>query len=302
MQQKVADEESSLLSKKICMVTGASGSIGKAVALRLAQSGASVLLVCRDQAKGNAVREDILSGTGNGSVEVLLCDLSSQGSIRDMVKTFSQAYQKLDVLLNTAAVFLNHKVETSDRLEMMFATNHLGPFLLTNLLIDSLKAAAPARVITVTAPSTTKLDFDDLQSATHFGALNTFGATKTANLLFTYELARRLKGSGVTANALHPGLVRSNLMHEAPFIIRWLAKLTSRSPKGAAEALMYLSSSPEVEDVTGRFFKGMKLSESSSYSRDPENQKRLWEISAALTGIENSQKLRGMGVVTTYSS
>jgi NAD(P)-dependent dehydrogenase (short-subunit alcohol dehydrogenase family) len=203
-----------------------------------------------------------------------------------MVKVFYQNHQKLDVLLNTAAVFLNRRIETPDRLETMFATNHLGPFLLTNLLIRSLEAATPSRVITVTAPSTTKLDFEDLQGTKHFGALNAFGATKTANLLFTYELARKLTGFGVTANALHPGLVRSNLMHEAPFIIKWLARLTSKSPNRAAEALVYLSSSPAVKEITGKFFKGMKISESSSYSNNPENQKRLWEISAALTRIE----------------
>ena len=284
----VTDDKSFSLNGKTCMVTGGSGSIGKAAATRLAQAGATVLLVCRDQTKGDTIRAEINSATGNNSVELLICDLSQQESIRNMVKVFYQNHQKLDVLLNTAAVFLNRRVETPDGLETMFATNHLGPFLLTNLLIRSLKAAAPARVITVTAPSTTKLDFEDLQGTKHFGALNAFGATKTANLLFTYELARRLAGSDVSANALHPGLVRSPLMHEAPFIIRWISKLASKSPKGAAEALFYLSSSPTVKDITGRFFKGMKMSESSNYSCDSENQSRLWKLSAALTNTETS--------------
>lgn len=224
---------------------------------------------------------------GSNSVELLVGDMSVQTSIRRLARDFLSSHDGLHVLINTAAVFANRRNLTSDGLELMFATNHLGPFLLTNLLLDPLKAAAPSRIITVSAPSTTQLDFDDLQGEKHFSALSAFGASKAANLLFSYELARRIQGTRVTADVLHPGLVRSNLMQDAPAIIRGLSKLISRSPDRAGKALAYLASSSDVEEMTGCFFKGTKMSESSAYSRSSENQKRLWDVSARLTGLEN---------------
>jgi len=167
----------------------------------------------------------------------------------------------------------------------MFATNHLGPFLLTNLLLNRLKEAPSARVITLSAPSTTRLDFTDLQGERHFSAYGAFGASKTANILFTYEPSRRLDRTNVTANILHPGLVKSNLMRDAPTIIQFVSRLVSRAPEHAGRTVTYLATSPEVENVTGQFLKGKRVSESSLYSRNPENQKKLWEISAKLTGL-----------------
>lgn len=274
-----------LLAEKICLITGGSGAIGKAAAIEIAKSGGSVVLISRNQERGQASRDEVRRASGNSSVELLVGDMSVQASIRQLARDFSSNHDRLHVLVNTAAVFANHRTLTKDGLELMFATNHLAPFLLTNLLLDPLKTAAPSRIITVSAPSTTKLDFDDLQGEKHFSALGAFGASKTANLLFTYELARRLQGTRVIANVLHPGLVRSSLMHDAPAIIRGLSKLASRSPVRAGKALAYLASSPEIEETTGQFFRGTRISESSGYSRDPENQKRLWDVSARLTAL-----------------
>jgi NAD(P)-dependent dehydrogenase (short-subunit alcohol dehydrogenase family) len=189
------------------------------------------------------------------------------------------------VLINNASVFKGKRSVTADGLETMFGTNHLGHFLLTNLLLDELKASPQARVITITAPSTTRLNFGDLQGERKFNALSAFGASKMCNLLFTYELARRLAGTQVTANALHPGLMKSNLMSEAPAPIRWLTRLFSTTPERASLSLLHLASSPELASVSGRFFKGMKPSASNAYSRDEEVQRRLWDVSAQLAGL-----------------
>jgi len=168
-------------------------------------------------------------------------------------------------------------------LETMFATNHLGPFLLTHLLLDSLKASAPSRVISITAPSTTELNFDDLQGEKSFSAFQAFGASKMCNLLFTYELARRLAGTGVTANAIHPGLVKLNLLNEASPLMRWLSLLFLSFPDKAAETPVYYAMSPEVEGISGKFFKGRKQIDSNAYSKDTNIQKRLWNVSLELT-------------------
>ena len=269
---------------KVYLVTGANGSLGKATAAGLARQGATVVLVCRDQARGEAVQSEITSATGNANVELLLGDLSSQASIRALAEAFKAQHDRLDVLAHVAAVYKQQRVLTTDGLEMMFATNHLGPFLLTHLLLEPLKAAAPARVLVVSAPSTTRLRFDDLQGEQRFNALEAFGASKMANLLFTYELARRLAGTGVTANAFFPGLVKSSLMRELSGPLRWVLPLLSAGPDKAAASLVSLASSPAVQDVTGAFFKGTKTTSSDAYSRHEGVQRHLWEMSEQLTG------------------
>ena len=264
---------------KVCLVTGANGALGKATAIALAQLDATVVLACRERERGEAAKADVISATGNSAVDLTLVDLASQESIRQMVTAFSEQYDRLDVLINNAAVYKAQRETTPDGLELMFAVNHLGPFLLTNLLLDKLKANAPSRVLVVTAPSTVQLDFDDLQGEKRFRSLWAFGASKMCNLLFTYELARRLEGTGVTVNAVHPGLVKSNLMREAPLIMRWLSQITATTPQKAAASLAYLASAPEVAGVTGQFFKDRKEIASSPYSHDMTVQSRLWDVS-----------------------
>lgn len=270
------------MNGKVCIITGANRGIGKATAEALAQLGATVILACRDKESGEIAKADIISATSNSSVELMQVDLSLQESIRKMVTDFGDKYDRLDVLINNAGVYKSQREMTSDGMEMMFATNHLGPFLLTNLLLDKLKASSPARVLVVTAPSTTSVDFDNLQGEKQFNSLRAFGITKMCNLLFTYELSRRLEGSGVTVNAVHPGLAKTNLMQEAPIILRWLTRLTSKTPQKAARSLAYLASSAEMVNTSGKFFKDGKEIESNQYSYDQDVQRRLWDVSAAL--------------------
>ena len=270
---------------RVCLITGASGGLGKSTALGLARLGATVVMACRDEARGEADRAEIEAASGNSSVRLMLLDLSSQQSVREMASHFKAQNKHLDVMINNASVFKGKRTLTPDGLETMFATNHLGHFLLTNLLLDELKASPQARVINIAAPSTTKLNFDDLQGERKFSALSAFGASKMCNLLFTYELARRLASTKVTANALHPGLMKSNLMSEASAPIRWLTRLLSTTPERASVSLVYLASSPEVAGVTGKFFKGIKIGSSSAYSRDENVQKRLWDVSTGLSGL-----------------
>ncbi len=273
------------METKVVLVTGANRGLGKAIAEGFARLGVTVILGCRDMERGEAARSEISKATGNTRLEVLPIDLADQQSIRAAVAAFTARHDRLDILINNAAVYKTERTLTRDGLEAMFATNHLGPFLVTNLLREILETNAPARILTITAPSTTQLDFDDLQSAGRWSALRAFGASKMCNLLFTFELARRLEGTGVTANAVHPGLVKSNLLQEASRPVRWLTNLVSAPPEKAADGPVYLALSPDVAGVTGRFFKGKKRIDASPYARDPEVQHRLWDVSAALTNL-----------------
>lgn len=273
------------MAGQVCLITGASGGLGKATALGLARLGATVVMACRDRARGEADRAEIEAVSGNDGVKLIALDLASLQSVRKMAANFKTEYGQLDVLINNASVFKGKRTTTPDGLETMFATNHLGHFLLTNLLLDELKASPQARIINISAPTTTKLDFDDLQGERKFSALSAFGASKMCNLLFTYELARRLAGTSLTVNALHPGLMKSNLMSEAPTPLRWLLRLISTTPERASVGLLHLASSPAVAGVTGKFFKGTKISSSSPYSRAEDVQRRLWDVSIELAGL-----------------
>ena len=212
---------------KICLVTGSTRGLGKATALALAHQHATVILGCRDKQRGEAVLAEIKVANPTATVDLLLLDLSVQQSVRSAVTELENRYDHLDVLINNAAVFKRHRTLTADGYETMFATNHLGPFLLTNLLLSRLKAATSARILTITAPSTTRIAFEDLQAEHKFSALHAFGASKACNLLFTYDLAHRLASTTVTVNAIYPGLVKTSLMREAPAPLRWVTSLFS---------------------------------------------------------------------------
>lgn len=270
---------------KVCIITGANSGIGKATALEFAKSGATLIMACRDRAKGESALAEITKASGSTSVELMILDLSIQKSVREMAMSFLKKYDRLHVLVNNAGVFKSRRVATPDGLETMFSTSFLGHFLLTNLLLDRLKSSAPSRIINVTAPSTTKLNFEDLQGEKKFSAFTAFGASKMCNLLFSYDLARRLSGTGVTSNAVHPGLAKSNIMNEAPGIMRWGLNLLSSPPGQAAQAITYLASAASLEGVTGKFFKGQKEIASAPYARDEQIQKRLWEVGEKLAGI-----------------
>jgi NAD(P)-dependent dehydrogenase (short-subunit alcohol dehydrogenase family) len=205
--------------------------------------------------------------------------------VQRLATAVAEAHPSLDVVVHCAAVYNARRTVTDDGFETMFATNVLGAFLLTNLLLEQLRASGSARVIVLTAPSTVRLDFDDLQGERRFRSLTAFGATKAADLLFTFELARRLEGTGVTANAVHPGLVRTNLMRQSPAPLRWATRLLSAPPERAAATITPLALAPEYASQTGRFYRAGREIEPPPYTRDPEVAKRLWEVCASLTKL-----------------
>ena len=278
---------------KICLVTGANSGIGKATALGLAQQGATVVMVSRDAAKGAAARDELIAKSGNSSIELLLADLSSQQAIRQLAEDFKQRYAQLHVLVNNAGGFYAKRRETPDGLEMTFAVNYLAPFLLTNLLLDTLKASAPARIVNVSsaAQGNNFIDMDDLQATARYSGWRAYGQAKLAEVLFTYELARRLQGTGVMANCLHPGFVASNFgQSNANPIVRPLMKLIFSnlgiSTEEGAKTSLYLATSPDIEGVTGKYFVKSIPKRSAPLTYDESLQRQLWEKSEQLVKLE----------------
>ena len=278
----------SSMQGKICMVTGANSGIGKATALALAQMGATVVMVCRDRARGEEARSEITTKSKNNAVDLLQADLSSQQSIRQLVEHFKQRYTHLHVLINNAGAAFTGRRETVDGLEMTFAVNYLAPFLLTHLLLDVLKASAPARIVNVSSASHKSgyIQMDDLQGEKHNRSMRAYPQSKLDIVLFTYELARRLQGTGVTANCLDPGFVATNIGQTgASLPVRLLIKLIGSfgtSPEKGAKTSIYLASSPEVEGVTGKYFVKSLPKRSAAISYDESLQRQLWEQSAKL--------------------
>ena len=274
------------LKGKVVTVTGANSGMGKEIALALAGMGATLVMVCRDRERGEAARHDVISATGNQQVELLIADLSSQQSIRRLAHEFISAHDRLHVLVNNAGVTLAKRSESADGIETTFATNHLAPFLLTNLLLPVLTASAPARVVTVSSgvQAMGKIDFEDLQGAKSYNEIRAYNQSKLANLLFTYELARRLKGTGVTANALEPGFVKTNL--KVPFPFSFFSFMRGKASEGA-KPTVFLASSPEVEGVSGTYFNNKGVAtKSSALSYNEDAARRLWQISAELTNLD----------------
>ena len=275
---------------KVCVVTGANSGIGKETALRLAQLGATVVLVCRSQDRGAAALAEIKQRSGNDSVALLVADLSSERQVRRVAAAYRQQFDRLDVLVNNAALARRKRAVTENGVELTLAVNHLAPFLLTNLLLDRLKASAPARVVTVSsaAHKDATINFADLQSEQSYASFG-FGAysqSKLANVLFTYELARRLEGTGVTANCLHPGVVATGIFRDTPLWLRTglaLARPLILGSAQGADTVLYLATAPEVAEVSGRYFEKRKPVQSSPLSYDTEVARRLWEVSEALT-------------------
>jgi NAD(P)-dependent dehydrogenase (short-subunit alcohol dehydrogenase family) len=268
---------------KVCLITGANSGIGKATALGLANLGASVVLVCRDKHRGEAAQAEIKAQSGNESVDLLLADLASQASIRQLATEVKARYPHLHVLLNNAGVMPSHRTLTAEGLEANFAINHLGPFLLTNLLLDTLKASAPSRIVFVASQVVSALDFDDLQSEQHFGMFSTYGKSKLCNFLVTQELATRLEGTGVTVNCLHPGLVATNLSHGWSPPLRVLYSFVGMNPAKGAQNAIYLASSPEVEGITVKYFKKQRPAPAPRLAQDEASTQRLWQVSEEMT-------------------
>ncbi|NDJ76506.1 MAG: SDR family oxidoreductase [Chloroflexi bacterium] len=276
------------MQNRICIVTGANSGIGKATALGLARQNATVIMVCRNPAKGAAAQQDIIRESGNPNVDVMICDMASQASIRQFATDFQARYDRLHVLLHNAAVNMPTRELTSDGIETMFAVNHLAPFLLSRLLLDMLLASVPARIVIVSSivHRTVRVDFDNLQGEQRFDAWWHYCRTKLMGMLFMHELAHRLEGTGVTANALHPGAIRTNLGHDYGGWMRVFLALVSRfgsSPEKGARTSLYLAMSPEVAGVNGQYFANCRAVEPADRARDDAAAQRLWQISEQLT-------------------
>jgi len=279
------------MTGKTVLITGGTGGIGKAAAVGLASMGARVGITGRDRARAERAAKDIEAESGNPAVDVFVADLSSQAEVRRMAGEVLAAYPRLDVLVNNVGGFWSHRHTTSDGLERTFALNHLAPFLLTSLLLERLTASAPARVVTVSsgAQSMGKIDFDDLMGEQDYSGQRAYNQSKLANVMFTYELARRLEVTGVTATALHPGMTNTAFSAEDPARamapVVFVARPFMRSPRKGAETVVYLASSWAVEGVTGRYYANRKAKKSNQSSYDREVTGRLWRVSADLVGV-----------------
>jgi retinol dehydrogenase-12 len=273
------------MNGKICLVTGATSGIGKETACQLAQMGATVIVVGRNERKCADTVTQIRQQSGNAPVESMLADLSSLKQVRSLAQQFKNKYPRLDILVNNAGAYFMQRHTSVDGFEMTFALNHLNYFLLTNLLLDNLMASAPSRIINISSAlhARAPLDFDDLQNQRNYGiGMDAYGKSKLANVLFTYELARRLQGKRVTVNAVHPGMVATNFAANNGMLgrfVRPFLNVGSISIPAGAETMVYLASSDQVEGITGKYWVRNKERNSSPASYDEQAQKRLWEMS-----------------------
>lgn len=285
------------LKGKVCIVTGASSGIGEATALGLGALGASVVAVMRGQSPKaeSAIRKiEARSKNGGGSFSAIYADLSSQSSIRQLAQDFDKRFDRLDVLINNAGVNHSKRIMTVDGLETTFAVNTLAPFLLTNLLLGKLKASAPSRIVNVSSNAArgSDIDFDNLQGERRYSMIGAYGQSKLALNMLTLEFARRLQGTGVTANFLHPGLVRTNMARDLNPVaqaVANLAKLFFASPEKGARTSIYVASAPELEGVSGRFFSNEKEVTAPKESYDEAAANRLWQICEKLTGMSGAK-------------
>jgi NAD(P)-dependent dehydrogenase (short-subunit alcohol dehydrogenase family) len=283
-----------MIEGKTCLITGSTSGIGKEIAIGLAKMKANVVLVGRNKAKCEETIKQICRNasidTNKNQVSYLLADLSSLASIHQLAKKFLDIYESLDILINNAGVFLSKRLTTVDGIEYTFAVNHLAPFLLTNLLFERMKASSPSRIITTSsvAHRGAYIDFDNLQfERGRYNGIQAYRQSKLANILFTKELARRSRGTGVTSNCYHPGGVRTNLVQSSPWHYRLIWLIITPflvSPKKGADTAVYLASSSVVENISGEYFVNRKPSHPSGFADDSQVALNLWEISEELTG------------------
>ncbi len=278
-------------SAKICLITGATSGIGQETARALAQQGMTVVIVGRNEQKTAATVAAIKAAAGNPNVTYLLADFADQASIRRLAAEFKERYDRLDILINNAGAFYATRQENAAGHELTFAVNHLGYFLLTNLLLDRLQASAPARIINVSSDAHQwgKIDFSDLHFTRGYGSMKAYSRSKLANLHFTFELARRLAGTGVTVNALHPGFVATNFgannMGFAGPLLKWLINRVALSVEKGAKTMIYLATAPAVAEETGKYFVKNRAIAAAPVAYDEVTAQRLWEVSAVMTGL-----------------
>lgn len=290
------------MDDQVCMVTGATSGIGLATAQALAKQGATVVLVGRNAEKGSRKVSQIREATGNAKVSFMLADLSVQEEIQQLTQKFKDKFSRLDVLVNNVGgFFMSRQLSlyeplSADGIEMTWALNYLGVFLLTHLLLDLLQESAPARIVNVSSDMhrRAELHLDNLGLEGEYSAQEAYGQAKLALVLFTFELARRLAGTGVTANAVHPGFVATELWTKGGTLFQILGpllmpliKLIARSPEEGAETVIYLAASPEVKGVTGKYFVDKEQVRAATVAYDSEVAQRLWEISVQMAGLED---------------
>ena len=277
------------MTGKTVLITGGTGGIGRAAAIGLASMGARVGITGRDRSRAERAAAAIAHESGNPAVDVFVADMSSQSEIRRLADEVLAAYPRLDVLINNVGGFWANRHVTADGLEHTFALNHLAPFLLTSLLLDRLKASAPARIVTVSsaAQSMGRIDFDDLMGEQRYSGQRAYNQSKLANVMFTYELSKRLEGTGVTATALHPGMTNTAFSAEDPALglLVGLLRPFMQSPAQGADTAVFLASSPDVEGVSGGYYAKRKPKGSHASSYDGATTARLWQISADLVGL-----------------
>ena len=277
---------------KTCVVTGASNGIGKATARALARRGAHVVMLCRNRDKGEAAQSEIRAAVPDARLDLVIGDLSSQASVKQAAAEILARHPRIDVLVNNAGISIDYREKSADGVEMVLATNHLGPFLLTHLLGDALAAAAPARVITVASAleKSASVNWDDLEyERTPYSMMKVYAQSKLLNVMFSHELARRWKDRGITVNCLHPGVIDTGLVSgvRSP-LMRGLFKVMQlffKSPDKGAKVSVYLASSPEVEGKTGGYYVDKKLVKSNPITYDQELLARLWSISEKYVGL-----------------
>lgn len=299
------------LNDSVCLVTGANSGIGKETAKGLVRLGAHVIMVCRNPQRGRDAQAEIQAAAQKAqpsqadATDLRIADLGVQEEVYHLGETLRADYDGIDILVNNAGVFLADREETPDDIETTFAVNHLAPFLLTHLVLPLLKEAAgrtgEARVVTVSSEAHrgTSIDFDDLNAEDSYGMVQAYGQSKLANILFTHELARRLRGTGVTANCVHPGVVATKIWSGSDWLSR-LARLFTwlyKSPEQGAESVLYLAASRELDGVTGQYFKETEAVNPSPEAYDEKAASRLWRLSLKMTGLEDEveQKERGPG-------
>jgi NAD(P)-dependent dehydrogenase (short-subunit alcohol dehydrogenase family) len=269
---------------KTVLITGVTSGIGKITALELAKQKFRVVFTSRNMQKGEQVKQEIIQESGNSEVEVMECDLSSFESIQNFTQNFKSKYDQLDVLINNAGVWETQRKETKEGIEAIFGVNHLAPFLLTNLLLETIKKTPNSRIVNVASSlHVGVIDFDDLEGKKSFSWRKAYTQSKLANILFTKKLARILEGTGITVNCLHPGFIQTDLFRNQPGFVRFVMKFMQITPQEGAKTTLYLATSDEVKNVTGEYFAKSKIANSGEYSKRPEIADKLWDVSLEYT-------------------
>lgn len=280
------------MKQKNVLITGANSGMGKVIALEMAKLDYHIIMLCRDEKRGQEAQAEVMAKSGRLDIDLMICDLASMASIRRFCAVFSEKYESLSILINNAGVVLPGRHETEDGFELQFGVNHLGHFLLTGLLLPHLRKGLPSRIINVSsgAHKMGKLNFDDLHMTNNYKSINAYAQSKLAIILFTKSLSEKLKGEGITVNCLHPGITGTQMGVDRNTgegkLLASLVKYVALSPEKGAETTLYLATSSEVSTITGAYFYKKKIAKPSPLALDKTLAQKLWDISVKLTGVD----------------